>query len=155
MKIRGLKVGFLGFNIQSKSATIYAPGTQRFSASNQAFIGRALAALLLNPSAFVNQYVYIASFTTSQNEILAALEKASGTYKTETSTVDALIAQGRGKFEKGDYMGGFPDLILANLYGGEGNDHEAGEGLANEKLGLTKESLEESIKYVLERGAVP
>lgn len=150
---RGLVTGFLGFDINSKSATIYDSGTQPFSATPLSTIGRALVSLLQNPSATkANQYVYISSFLTSQNEILAALEKASGTkYTIQKSTAAKLIEGGNAKLGKGDFNG-IGDLIMGNLYGGEGNDFERSEELANGKLGLKGERLEEVTKTVVQTG---
>lgn len=146
----GLKVGFLGFNAQSKTATIIDSGNATFSSTNLSTIGEAVVKALENAEATKNQYVYVSGFQTSQNEILAAAERITGEKWTisKTSAKDH-IAKGNELLQKGDYSGIAP-LIQAITFGEE---EQLGDlkpsGLWNEKLGLKQDSFEDSIKTVV------
>ena len=143
----GIKVGFLGFNPASKTATIYDNGTATFSATNLHTVGLALVKALENAEATKNQYVYVSGIQTSQNQILEAAEKITGEKWTVTNaTTKEQIEIGRAKLQKGDYSG-VANLILSATYGSE---EELGDlkpaGLWNEKLGLSNDDLEKSLR---------
>ena len=125
--------------------------------------GRAVANLLQLPistpagggpsiSDYANNYVYLRSFSVSQNQILASVQRATGTkpeeWKLEYTQVDEFIQQGQELLKNGDRWG-----VVHILYGhiwkkGFGNQH-FGRELANEKLGLKDEDLDEVTKRVL------
>jgi hypothetical protein len=63
------------FNPRNHSVTIYDSGSQPYEATN---VARAVTATLVHASATANQYIYINSFTLTQNKVLDALEKANG-----------------------------------------------------------------------------
>lgn len=142
----GLKVGFLGFNAQDKTATIVDSGSATFSTTNLGLVGEAVVKALENPGATKNQYVYISGFQISQNEILATAEKITGE-KWTVSKISAKdrIAKGNELLQKGDFSGLGP-LIQAITFGDEQLGDLKPSGLWNEKLGLEQESLEDSIK---------
>ncbi|KAJ4994313.1 isoflavone reductase family protein [Stagonosporopsis vannaccii] len=142
----GHKVGFLGFNAQNKTATIVDSGNATFSATNLGTIGQAVVKSLEHAEATKNQFVYISGFQTSQNEILAAAEKITGEKWTvnKTSAKD-LIAKGNELLQKGDFSGLGP-LIQALTFGEEQLGDLKPSGLWNEKLGLTQDNFEDSIK---------
>lgn len=142
----GHKVGFLGLNAQSKTATIVDSGNATFSATNLGTIGEAVVKTLEHAEATKNQYVYISGFQTTQNELLAAAEKITG----EKWTVDKvssndLKAKGNELLQKGDFSGLGP-LIQAATFGEEQLGDLKPAGLWNEKLGLTQDDLEDSLK---------
>lgn len=100
-----------------------------------------------------NQYVYVRSFTTTQNEVLAAAEKASGE-KWTVNHIDAKkhIEEGNQKIAKHDYSG-VVNLLQGITYSDELNLGDFSyAGLWNEKLGLPKEDLEEEVKKALVGG---
>lgn len=146
----GLKVGFLGFNFSNKTATLYDDGKAHFTGTNLHQVGLALVKALEKADLTKNQYVYISSFRTTQQEILAVAEKATGSKWTITN-VDAKehIKQGRAKFDKGDFTG-IHALIVGATFSVENElgDYSS-EGLWNEKLGLPKENLEDTIKALV------
>lgn len=146
----GLKVGFLGFDLSSKTASLIDDGKPTWSATNLAQVGRAVVKILEKPDLTKNQYVYISSFQTSQRQILEALEKISGekwTVKNE-GTGKELLEKGNAKLQKGDFSGAH-DLIKGSLFGEGDLGNFEFEGLWNDKLGLPKENFEEAIKDVL------
>lgn len=142
----GLKVSFLGFNAQNKTATIIDSGNATFSTTNLGTIGESVVKALEKAEATKNQYVYVSGFQTSQNEILAAAEKITGEKWTvsKTSAKD-LITKGNELLQKGDFSGLGP-LIQAITFGDEQLGDLKPSGLWNEKLGLTQDSFEDSIK---------
>lgn len=146
----GLKVGFLGFDGSSKTATIWDGGKAVFSTTNLHQIGLAIIKALEKADLTKNQYVYVSGFQTSQKEILAIAEKLSGT-KWTVRNIDAkeMIAEERSKLQKGDYSG-IPNLILCATFEAEQQlgDYSSA-GLWNGKLGLPEESLEETVRMAL------
>jgi nucleoside-diphosphate-sugar epimerase len=143
----GLKVGFLGFDAKSKTATLIDEGKGRFSTTNLRQIGRALIKALQKADETKNQVVYVSSFEVTQAELLPIVEKVTGGEKFSIKNVTSkeLLESGNEKLKKGDFSG-IPNLIKAGAFGGEGlGDHEP-VGLWNERLGLEKEDLEESVR---------
>ncbi|KAL1599986.1 hypothetical protein SLS59_006059 [Nothophoma quercina] len=142
----GLKVGFLGFNAQNKTATIVDSGNATFSTTNLGLIGEAVIKALENAEATKNQYVYVSGFQTNQNEILAAAEKITGEkWAVNKTTSKDLITKGNELLQKGDFSGLGP-LIQAVTFSDEQLGDLKPSGIWNEKLSLRQESLEDSIK---------
>ncbi|KAE8448040.1 hypothetical protein EG329_009963 [Mollisiaceae sp. DMI_Dod_QoI] len=142
-----LKTGFLGTSIPNHTSTIIDSGNEPYLTTTIPQISRAIVSVLQTPSATTNKYLTIASFVTTQNQILAAAETATG-QKFDVRRVDADTwrKEGLEMFGKGDFRG------LGRLWGfffwkdGEGGVRE-GE-LANGLLGLPEEDLVEVIKTV-------
>jgi putative NADH-flavin reductase len=146
-----LRIGFNGFDFGKKTATIFDNGVGRFSTSNLHTVGLAVVKALENPELTKNQYVYVSGLETTQNEILAAVEKVTGEkWMVTQSTTKELADTGRAKVEKGDYMG-ILDLLRSVTFGAE---EELGRfkqtALWNEKLGLPNDDLEKTIRAVVE-----
>jgi hypothetical protein len=80
-------MGFFGLDPKNRKATIWDDGTATFSTTTLPTIGQAVAGILANPEATSNRSVYVSSFETSMNDILAAEQKATGTTPAEW-TVD-------------------------------------------------------------------
>ncbi|PVI05828.1 NAD(P)-binding protein [Periconia macrospinosa] len=146
----GLKVGFVGVDGKTKTANLIDGGNGKSSVTTLNTIGLAVAKGLQNPELTKNQYVTIASFTTTQNEILAAAEKVSGTKFTIASDVSSaeLTKTGQEKLGKGDHSG-VVDLLRAGNSGSRNLGDNTVLGLWNDKLGLPKEDFEEVIKSAL------
>jgi hypothetical protein len=149
----GHKVGFLGFNIKNKAATIWDTGKGAWSGTNLNTIGLALVNLLSdsNLASTANKYVYVASHTFTHNEILAAFERLTGEKWTVTH-VDSKtsIAESKEKLAKHDHSAVGP-LIQAAAFSddGYGDFRTVPGGLWNEKLGLPKENLDADLKALL------
>jgi len=146
----GLKVGFLGFDLSSKTVTLIDNGTTPFSSTNLSQIGKALIAILQHPAETANKYIYVSSFNISQSDILAVFEKVSGE-KWTAKNVDSkeLIQDATKRFQAGDF-GAISDLIRGAAFGEQGLGDSRPAGLWNERLGLQQEDLEETVKTVLE-----
>ncbi|KAI9805594.1 MAG: hypothetical protein M1825_000845 [Sarcosagium campestre] len=149
----GLQVGFLGFDLKNNSATIWDDGSVRFSVSTLAQIGRAVVGILKHPAETKNKYIYFNSFTTSQSQILAALEKASGKkYTVNHTTFAKELENARAALAKGDIQTGIFGTIASNVFSTEptGNDFTVGDRVSNKILGLSDENFEEVVKGVVE-----
>ncbi|KAL6230828.1 hypothetical protein BDW75DRAFT_221613 [Aspergillus navahoensis] len=148
----GTANGFLGYDIGSRTATIWDDGNKKFTCTNQKQFGRAVVSVLRQPEATANQYLYISSVETSQNEILAALEKATeSSWTAQHTTTDAEVSDATTKLQKGDFNGALT-LVRATVYGdipGLGSNYAKDRVLANELLGLEEESVEETIQRVV------
>ncbi|KAH0565101.1 hypothetical protein GP486_001501 [Trichoglossum hirsutum] len=148
-----IKSGSLGFGISSGTATIFDGGDKRFSTTNLATIGRAVASVLAHPAETANKHVYVSSFNTTQNEILSSLEKATQkTWTIKQRTTKEAMATGAEKLASGD-RSGFYDMVLGITYGdGYGTDFakDTTDGLSNELLALPKEELDVVIKEIVE-----
>ncbi len=147
----GLANGFSGFDLPNRKAMIYDNGDQPFSACTTALIGSAVAKSLLQQEATQNRYIYISSFTTTQNEILAMLEKYSGQpWEKSTVSSKAKIEEARDAFRNGgDIYAASRLLILAVQYTpGNGSDFTGRD--SNAALGLPKESIDEVVKRALQ-----
>ncbi|KAF2116826.1 isoflavone reductase family protein-like protein CipA [Lophiotrema nucula] len=145
----GLKVGFLGFDFKNKKASLVDDGKGTFSATNLNQIGKSLIKILQKPEETKNTYVYVSSFETTQRDILAAVEKITGDkYTTENASSKDLEKDGKEKLAKGDFSS-IPILIKSAAFGEQNLGDSTPEGLWNEKLGLQKESFEDSIKAAI------
>ncbi|KAL8730585.1 MAG: hypothetical protein Q9181_004611 [Wetmoreana brouardii] len=146
----GLQTGFLGFDLKSNTATIYDSGDAQVNATTLSVVGQSVVSVLQHPAETANRYVYIQSTKTTQNEILAALEKSTGSKWTvnKRSCADASKTGGE-KFSKGD-MSGVVDLITGALYSGEPQTlYDETRGLDNDLLGLKQAPLGELVDKVV------
>ncbi|KAI9792842.1 MAG: hypothetical protein M1816_001574 [Peltula sp. TS41687] len=147
-----LRVGYTGFDLKSHTATIWDKGETVWSTSNLATIGRAVVGVLLHPEETKNRYVYVQSFNVSQNDVLAALEKASGArWRVNHVDSDEQIKIGNELMQKGDFNGAGL-LIVAAVFNGKvdvGSDFTKIAKLDNDLLGLPKEDLQESVDVVV------
>ena len=150
--------GLFGWDIQNRKATIYDGGETEFEATNVRKIGDAVAAVLSqeHEAATANQNIYVNSFTLTQNQVLAVLEQVSGQkYEVEKDTTAGLRQRSleRLRTDSNDFLA-FVGTIVASLYGQGGFNNyskDVNGGLWNQRLGLTDESLEDTIRSVLEQ----
>ncbi|KAI1372384.1 NAD(P)-binding protein [Hypoxylon crocopeplum] len=142
----GLDYGTAGFNKGTKTAVIYDSGNEPVQASNLAFIGRAIAAILSQPDKTANQYLSIASFNPSQNQILEIVEAETGEkWKVEHASTADQEHIGLEKLSKGDYSA-FSNLLRRRIYADGANLAVKGETSANGLLGLQEEDLTATIR---------
>ena len=149
-----LTTGFLGFNIEGHKATIYDSGDTAFSASSRAFIGDAVVAVLKHPEQTANKFIYVSSFETTPNKILAALENSTGQkFEVEHVKSDDMIVKGREELQAGNLFGGLSLLLQsATFRPGLGANFAVEESLANETLGLSGEDFEAVVERVVRTG---
>lgn len=107
-----------------------------------------MAAILTQAEQTANQYLSIASFTVTQNQLLKIVEEESGAKWTVEAVKSADLDKiGYEKLEKQDFSA-FRDFLGAYLYK-EGGDSAKIE-LANGLLGLQDEDPRPTIKKFLD-----
>ena len=140
-------------------------GVTRHELTNLNQIGKAIAASL-TPEHYEetsNQYVFINSFTVTQNEIVGELEKATGEPFTRIRTDSKeLAAKSLKEFHESmenndfellggaNYAKGSLGLIMCACVADHGGlSHYSEKGLWNERLGLPEENLSATVKRVV------
>lgn len=146
----------MGLDIPNLRATIYDSGDQPYEATNVRQIGRAVAGILKHPEETKNKYIYVNSFTVTQNQVLAAIEKTSGKkLQVSRMTTEDLQNEGHRNAEKGNMNLAFPQVVTAVVYGYGGmNNYSANREMANKLLGLPEESLEKTIEEVVKEAGI-
>ena len=142
------------FDIANRTATIWDSGNKRFTLTNEKQLGLAVASVLQHPQETKNQYLYIASVETTQNEILASLEEASGEkWAVTKTTTDTQVTEAVKKLTAGDFSGAFA-LVRSTTFGntqGLHANYAADEKLANAMLGLGLEDVKDIVKRVVNK----
>jgi hypothetical protein len=140
----------MGFDIPGKKATIFNDGNGKWSTTTFGSIGLAVKNSLLIPEKTANKYLYIDSFTLSQNDILKSLEKVTGA-KWDATHVDAegQKAAGLAKMASGDFTGAMSLIRYINTVEGHGGNFATYKESANELLSLPKLDLDEVIAGIV------
>ena len=142
--------GFLAYDVAGKKATIWDTGDVKWSATTLATIGLAVKNALLISEKTANKYLGIASFTVTQNEVLAAFEKATGTkWEVERVQSEEKKKVGEEMWGKGDIQGAFILIAYAMFVAGHGCNFPEELGTANELLSLPKEELDDVIAKIV------
>ena len=140
------------FDLKSRTATIWDKGTSKFTLTDDDQLGRAVIAVLDRPDQTANKNIYVASFETSQKEILTALEKVTSSRWTVTdTTTEKEVAEASEKIGKGDFSGAYA-LVRATSFAstpGLRANYSRVEELSNELLGLEFGSVEETVSRVV------
>ena len=147
-----MKVGFLGFDMKSSNATIWDDGDKHFCGTLIEEVGRAIATALSKPDETKNKMLYVASVDTTQNDMLAALEKHQGKkWTVNKTTVEEQHKTGMEAMMKGDFMAAVGPLILSGVFSGHGADFQgSGHKLDNDVLDMPPPSLVKALKPVFE-----
>jgi len=140
-------------DITHTKATIYDSGAFQFSASTRELIGQAVAKILEHPSETQNRFIYINSFSASQNQVLTSLEKATGK-KWEVDNVDSKEERERGLEmikHRNVIMGIGTIAKVVSFSEGYGACFEKEEGIeiSNRMLGLQEEDLDEVVRRIV------
>lgn len=146
-----LGVPWFSWDLKAQKVQLWDEGDAKFSTSTRERVGDAVAAVLTHPKGTKNKVVYINSFTTSQKQILASLEKVSGK-KWETETVNSAeeARVGMEMLKDGNMMGIGAIVKGICFTEGWGVDFEAEEvEVMNMVLGLEKQDLDEVIGKIL------
>jgi len=140
----------MGYDLKEHKATIFNNGNDAWSTTTLATIGLAVKNAMLIPEETANKYMFIDSFTVSQNQVLASLEKATGK-KWEVAHVDAEEEKeiGLEKMSKGDFSGAMELIRYINCVDGHGGNYALYEESANELLSLPKEILDEVVEEIV------
>ncbi|EXJ58074.1 hypothetical protein A1O7_05498 [Cladophialophora yegresii CBS 114405] len=121
---------------------------------------RAVVAILERPEETANEHVYVNSFATTQNKMLKAFEELSGdkfkvTHAKMEDCSKAAHEKMRSVPAKGAVWlrGGFEATVLIMLDHRGFWEYSKTKGLWNERLGLSKENLEDTVRSVLAKAA--
>lgn len=152
----GLNIpGFGGFNMPARTATVFDGGDISYEATSLDQVGRAIARSLKNPDLTKNQYVYVSSFTVTQNKVLSALERATNEkFTLSKDTVENLWRDWATKVKEGQLLGTL-SMITGSILGEGGlANYSKTKGLWNETLGLPQEDLDGFVREYLAGGTV-
>lgn len=156
--------GLMGWNVPEREAVIFDGGDIEYEATNVDQLGRAVAASLTDDhfEATKNNYVYVNSFTVTQNKILAILEELTGdkfaiTHSTRADisksgweTYNAAIAA--GKIAEGGYFPGVLEIITGQILDKDAlNGYSKRKELWNDELGLPKDDLKKTLAKIVEK----
>ena len=146
-----MKSGFMGYDLKEHKATIFNHGNDTWSTSTLSAIGLAVKNAMLIPEKTANRYMYIDSFTVSQNQVLGSFEKATGK-KWEVTHVDAeeMKKVGMEKMSNGDFSGAMSLIRYINCVDGHGGNYIKYKESANELLSLPKQALDEVVAEIVE-----
>jgi hypothetical protein len=150
----GFKRGTI-VDAKAGTATVWDDGETPFSTTNLSLIGQTLVKLLTDSAAYEdseNKYIYLASHTITQNEVIAAAEKATGK-RFEVTKVDGTqrVAEGKEKLSKGDLLGIrylIAGVAFAKINGDALADYRE-FGIFNDKHGIKDLSVEEDVKNLV------
>lgn len=145
--------GFGGIDIPARKAKIFDGGDVPYDATTLGRVGTAISAVLENIELTRNQFVYVNSLTTTQNQLVESLEKATGEkFEVTTGTSEELWQNGKAALEKGSARGRL-DIIAAGLYQKGASlkmaQYSENRGLWNDRLGLPEESLTDVVNGIL------
>ena len=140
----------LGFDLKSKTATIYGPGIAPTNFTLLATTGLATAAILDIPAETANRYVFINSLRATQNDILSALQTVTHQeWKVQHTTCEEQSRIGKEKLGKGEWSG-IGQAIMGASYSGGKYDFAEGRVLDNELLGLPMDDdLERTVERIV------
>ncbi|KAK4551911.1 hypothetical protein LTR86_010812 [Recurvomyces mirabilis] len=147
--------GLFGWSLPQRRLTVFDGGDVLFETTTFAQIG-AVIATILSPAHLketMNQTVYVNSFTTTQNEIAAAVGRITGKELTKTHDTTAALRERAliARDQEPAGWGPISDLITASVYGqGDLNAYSQTAGkLWNDRLRMKQEDLVESIQKAL------
>lgn len=162
-----LALGY-GFDFANRTVTLFDDGETPISTSTWPQIGRAVASLLslkVHPDGkgddgacldrFRNSWVYVASFTVSQKDMLESVLRVTHTsledWKVTKEPVKERYAAGIEQMEKGDRRGFVKALYSRVFYPDGSGNVEKISSLHNELLGLPKEDIDEATRTAIQR----
>lgn len=142
----------MGFNVKNHKVSLFNGGQDTWSTTTLDTIGLAVKNSLLVPDQTANRYVFIDSFTVSQNDVVASLEKATGR-KWEREQVDAeeMKKMGLEKLSKGDFSGAMSLIRYINCVHGHGGNYAEYRSTANKLLGLPQQTLDEVVEQIVSK----
>ncbi|KAK3623212.1 hypothetical protein LTR22_024479 [Elasticomyces elasticus] len=146
----GLQVGLLGFNLKAYEARPFEDGDVQWTGTTLPTVGLAVARVLERPSIGANQFIYVYSVRTSQNEILRELEKQTRRpWVVHRASVAEAVKEGRAKLAQGDSTGVIPVVQSTFMQEGVGADYTRDVAAVNDELGLKAEALEDLVRQAI------
>jgi hypothetical protein len=153
-----IKTGLFGIDVLNRKARLYDDGTVKINTTTLRKVGISVAELLSRPDAqlarFQNQFIYLSSFRVSQQEILDAVMRATGTsgadWTVEKVSAEEVTGAAKAKAKAGD-MAALMELMYGTIFReGYGGDYNETRVIANAFLELEEEDFEETVREVVE-----
>lgn len=142
-----LRDGLLHTNLDTHVAQLLDGGTTPASASTLRRVTEATVAVLRNPDATRNRKLYVQSFAPTQLEVVAALEKATGTeWKKEFLDSKEFVARHQAAADGGDHEA-IEEIVF--VLGALEADWREKDGFAMNLLGLQDEDLDRVVADVV------
>jgi hypothetical protein len=151
---------FLGFDIAKREVTLFDEGANKVNLSTWTRLGKSVASFLslkllpddendttsVTVSGYRNKPLYISSFHTSQRDMLASLQRVTGTsdadWTIRKQSTDERIKQGREMAAQGN-MSGVARVYFSRMFSAKGQAAVFQEKLDNGVLGLKEEEEED------------
>ncbi|KAL1866620.1 hypothetical protein Plec18167_008950 [Paecilomyces lecythidis] len=143
----------MGWDLAARKVTIFDAGDSQFDVSTLDRVVQSIVSTLQHFEETKNTYVYVRSFTLTQNMLLEKLEHLSGKRFdiTRASTAE-IAARGAEHLRQGDLDNGYPEIVTAVGYGPWGwLDFKDRAVHWNRILQLPEENLEDTLLAVLKR----
>ena len=144
--------GLVGWDIKTRSGTIYGSGDNRLVTTHFSQVPEAIAAVLAHFEETKNEFVYVSSLELTQTKVWEALEKATGQkFNIDRSDMATLHARAMEHMKRGDLGKAYYDLITWTAYNGGnvGYFPEKSEKW-NKILGISQEeTLDEMVARVV------
>ncbi|KAI0597603.1 NmrA-like family protein [Biscogniauxia sp. FL1348] len=147
----GLRENFLHFDLKTKKADILDHGEYKSSTATLSRVAEAIVRILQMEEETKNKVLFIQSFCVSQLDVLAALERATGS-KWEVTYLNSeeFIKEHKAKADAGD-RASVEDLVFA--LGALDGNWENREGFSMDLLGFKNEDLDQVVKRVVDSSA--
>lgn len=143
----GLRSGLLHFDISAEKAQILDNGDIKASASTLRRVGESVVRVLQRHEVTRNRAVYVQSFCPTQLEILASLERATGTkWHTQHFDSNAYLERESKKLAEGDHEA-VEEIVF--VLGTVDADWTRKDGYAMDLLGLEDENMDKVIADVV------
>ncbi|UNI15525.1 hypothetical protein JDV02_002051 [Purpureocillium takamizusanense] len=143
----GLEDGLLHFDLDTRTAQILDGGDIKASASTLRRVAESVVAVLERPDETRNRAVYVQSFCPTQLEVLAALERATGTpWHTQHLDSNAYLERQSRLLAEGNHAA---VVEIVFVLGTVDADWTTRDGFAMELLGLRDEKLDDVVAAVV------
>ncbi|KAF4343509.1 hypothetical protein FBEOM_2535 [Fusarium beomiforme] len=146
----GIRDGLLHTDLETNTAIILDKGDVPASASTLHRVAEALVAVLKRPDTTKNRLLYVQSFCKTQLEVVAALEKATGTeWKKEFVDSKAFLEREINKLSVGFDFHAMEEIVFV-LGALDAEWPKKGDAFAMKELGLEDEDLDQIVQKVVD-----
>ncbi|KAK2024937.1 NmrA-like family protein [Colletotrichum zoysiae] len=141
---------FLGMHVKDKRFVFWDDGEGLMTFTTEENTATGLVRALQTPAETKNTNVLLSDFVASQKQVLEAIERIQGVkYTTETVDSRKVIEEKQAAVRDGDASATFALIETGFVTGRYGGNLEKEGVIMNEKLGLTKKSLDEVVTAAL------
>ncbi|KAH8808681.1 hypothetical protein F5884DRAFT_673941, partial [Xylogone sp. PMI_703] len=156
----GLGVGLLfdygmkhliGADVEARTMAIIDSGDELFQATNIGLVGAAVVSILQHPAVTANRYLSIASFNTTQNEILRVLESLTNRAEWTVHHISSAELEREGDRKRTAGELNIPEYLKLYTFADGAGHWLKEEQSANALLELEKEDVETTLKAVVQR----